>query len=205
MRNQFELREYANEMFDPEVAKEVIAMMDKKIDSLKPPTSEPQLFGLVTMFLGDIFYNDLKHGQFIAHFNFKKLAGKDNYKFIQHEVSPYFSYVTSAKRTIMPLTMDFDGGSTPFFSRIFKVFDPEYFIPAYLIHDWLFKRHREGDKSFTFIQTAEILAEGIKTLMEDGYYNNDGKLLKLNKNEDALYLIYLAVLSPVALFLWNKK
>ncbi len=41
--------------------------------------------------------------------------------------------------------------------------------------------------------------------MEDGYYNNDGKLLKLNKNEDALYLIYLAVLSPVALFLWNEK
>lgn len=197
--------ETAKEMFDPEVTEDVIAMQDKQIDGLQSSTLEVKPFGFVTMFLGNIFYNNLKHGKFIAPFNFKKLDGKDKYEFIQHDVSPYFSYVTSTNCTISPLTMPFDGGSTPLFSRIFKVFDPEYFIPAYLIHDWLFKCHQDGSQDFTFEQTAEILAEGIKTLMEVGYYDDDGKLIQLEQDEDALFLIYLAVLTPFARAIWDKK
>jgi len=49
------------------------------------------------------------------------------------------------------------------------------------------------------------LAEGIKTLMEVGYYDDDGKLIQLEQDEDALFLIYLAVLTPFARAIWDKK
>lgn len=209
MRNKTELKILAKEMFDPEVAKVVKSMIDDYPEPLLDRQHDPNLkiktFGLKTFFLGNIFYNKLKYGKYTTYANIKVLPGHANFAFVQNKSAPYFSYITSSGYTITPESMDSNLGSIPQFFQMFNVLSPTYYSFAYLIHDWLFKRHKEGNQDFTFEQTAEILAEGIKALMEVGYYEEDGTLVQLEQNEDALFLIYLAVLTPFALEIWNKK
>ena len=54
-----------------------------------------------------------------------------------------------------------------------------------------------------FEKSALILAEAIKTMMEEGYSTFDGYTQKMPKAEDTLYLIYLAVKSDRAKNIWN--
>ncbi len=208
MKTRMDYCDLANEMFEPELAKDVIALMDAEIAEQYPPSLEPQIASIKTLFLANNFYNNVECGSYTTYCNAVSLPGQDNFEFIQNKNLPYFSYVTSAGRAITPNSMSFNGGSIPNFLRVFKTLSPTFYISAYLIHDWLFKCHQENlgvDQDFSFQDTAKILAEGIKTLMEKGYYKPDGNLEKLEKNEDALYLIYLAVRSPIAKLIWDKK
>jgi len=208
MRNKTSLKEYANEIFDPEVAKAVELMLDEYPEPVSRQhnlDSKNKTFGFTTFFLGNIFYKQLKYGKYTTYANIKVLPGKANFKFVKNASAPFFSYVTSSGKIITPGSTDSNLGSIPQFFQMFSVLTPSYYSLAYLIHDWLFKSHQEGSKDFTFEQTAEILAEGIKTLMEVGYYDDDGKLIQLEQDEDALFLIYLAVLTPFARAIWDKK
>ncbi len=47
------------------------------------------------------------------------------------------------------------------------------------------------------------MAEAMKTLMEEGIDGHDGSLIKLEKAEDTLYLMYKAVDSIIAENVWE--
>lgn len=219
MINRTELTKQAYEMFDKELADQIVDKINesgRNKNSLEYINLEngvliPKDLTKYTsslLIVDDKLYERLNIGKFTAYCTTETLPGKDNHFFKQNVNEPFFSYVTSKGRVITPHSMKYDGGSIPYIMRAFKKFSPTYFMPAYLIHDWLFARHRLNeapDHDFTFKETAEILAEAIKTLMEIGYYESDGKtLVKLDKSETVLYLIYLAVQTPIAEAIWNR-
>ena len=108
--------------------------------------------------------------------------------------------------TIRPKKMFTNGGSIPRVLRIFENFSPWKYTPAYIIHDWIFAMNQcQYFNEISFEESAIIMAEGIKTLMEVGYKNNHNELIKFEKNEDIVYLMYLAVSSFIAKKEWEKE
>jgi hypothetical protein len=159
---------------------------------------------LATIFLADRFYAKLGVGKF----NGRPLVswnGMDDFVFIPDQKQP-FSYVTSEGRTIAPGVMQTDGGSIPRILRGLKKFSSWGYAPAFMVHDWLFTAKKcrfAPDTDWTFPQSALIMAEAMKTLMEVGFHDYEGHLIKLEKTEDTLYLMYQAVNSFIAEDLWN--
>ena len=108
------------------------------------------------------------------------------------------TYTAASGRKLVPTKMYTDGGSIPPFLWGVPGYSPWGYAPAYIIHDWLFEAHHcsypgQGDTAFT--ESAELLAEGIKTLMESG---------KVPKDEFVEFSIYEAVSSSVAKNLWDN-
>lgn len=108
---------------------------------------------------------------------------------------------------IQPEMMYTDGGSIPKIGQVFNGFSPWGYAPAYMIHDWLFIAHRcneDGkarpeEKKFAdmkFQESADIIAEAIKTLGESG---------KVKKNDIAGNTISSVVAGPFSRKLWNVK
>lgn len=101
-------------------------------------------------------------------------------------------------KTITPGAMFTDGGSIP---RIFwsaPGLSPWGYVPAYIVHDWLFEAKHCGYRDATgvhFPASARYLSEGIKTIME-------ANVAEVDKN--VLYLIYQAVSSGIARKLWEN-
>jgi hypothetical protein len=119
-----------------------------------------------------------------------------------------FTFTTSSGRKITPGLMDTDGGSIPRVLHGIAKFSPWGYAPGYIIHDWIFTAHKcrhEPDDDITFEDSATILAECIKTMMEVGFEDFDGQTVKFKKAEDTMYLIYKAVASSIALRLWNDN
>ncbi len=167
--------------------------------------NDAELKSLVTFYAGDKLYNNLKTGKF---YNLPVLTwnGPDTFLFTQSPHKP-FKFETSSGRTIEPQTMPTDGGSIPYIFRMLKKYSPWGYAPAFIIHDWLFHAHKNNispDNDWAFEETADIMAECIKTLMEVGFTNVDGKLQILEKEEDTLYLMFLAVKSFEAKKIWNE-
>lgn len=107
-------------------------------------------------------------------------------------------FTTAEGRVLQPLTMYTDGGSIPRLFWSVPGYSPWGYAPAYVIHDWLFLAHhcRFGAYAdITFERSAQVLAEGIKTLMEAG---------DAAREETILWSIYEAVRSPVARTLWDS-
>jgi len=86
--------------------------------------------------------------------------------------------------SIQPEMMYTDGGSIPKAGQLFNGFSPWGYAPAYMVHDWLFvARHCLTDGAPTneeqkvgamdFQESAEIIAEAIKTLIASGKVKND--------------------------------
>lgn len=99
---------------------------------------------------------------------------------------------------IIPKKMYTDGGSIPPFFWGIPGYSPWGYAPAYIIHDWLFVAHHcnyDTDNQYTFEDSARLLAEGIKTLMETH---------RVPKDEFVEYTIYEAVSSAVAKELWDN-
>lgn len=80
--------------------------------------------------------------------------------------------------TITPGMIYTDGGSIPKPAQLFNGFSPWGYAPAYMVHDWLFvaKRcHTDGMadaneaqvSNMSFIESAEVIAEAIKTLIAE--------------------------------------
>lgn len=161
---------------------------------------------LATVFLADRFYTKLSVGKF----NGRPLVswnGMDDFVFIPDPNQP-FTYVTSEGRTIVPKVMQTDGGSIPRILQGLKKFSSWGYAPAFMVHDWLFtakKCQYAPDTDWTFPQSAQIMAEAMKTLMEVGFHDYRGNLIKLEKAEDTLYLMYQAVSSFIAEDLWEDN
>lgn len=100
-----------------------------------------------------------------------------------------------------------DGGSVPRAAQVLKGFSPWGYAPAYMIHDWLFvakKCATDGDArpdeapigQMPFIESAEILAEAIKGLI-------DAK--KVKPNDFAPEAISSAVAGPISRNIWFEE
>lgn len=120
----------------------------------------------------------------------------DRFVYVPNETDP-LRFTTANGQQITPRLMYTDGGSIP---RLFwgvPGYSPWGYAPAYIVHDWLFQAHQcqYTDVAWvTFDDSARILAEGIKTLMENQV---------APKNETVLYSIYEAVKTPIAEKLWK--
>ncbi len=100
---------------------------------------------------------------------------------------------------ITPGKMHTDGGSIPKPLQAFRSFSPWGYAPAYMIHDWLFVMklcEYDGFEKYDYKIAADILAEVIKTMMEQKE--------QFEQNTLAFYSIYKAVSSPVAKNLWEN-
>lgn len=109
------------------------------------------------------------------------------------------SFRTSDGKLIKPEMIYTDGGSIPRPVRALDGFSPWGFAPAYIIHDWLFiQRHCNPDYldklNITFEDSARILAEVIKTLIETN---------QVRPNETAFSAISWAVSTSIARDLWE--
>jgi hypothetical protein len=122
----------------------------------------------------------------------------DKFIYIPSQEDP-LRFITSEKRVIAPQKMYTDGGSIP---RLFwgvPGYSPWGYAPAYIIHDWLFEAHHcdiPEYRDITFEGSANILAEGIKTLMITNTAPQD---------ETTLWAIYEAVRSPIAKSVWDRS
>jgi hypothetical protein len=98
-------------------------------------------------------------------------------------------------QTITPGRMPTDGGSIPRILWSLPPYSPWGYAPGYIIHDWMFEAHRCGDETFTFEESALVLGDAIKTLMENGC---------APKNKFGAYSIFQAVSSPFAKSAWDS-
>jgi hypothetical protein len=98
---------------------------------------------------------------------------------------------------IMPQAMYTDGGSIPRLLWNTPNLSPWDFAPAYLIHDWIFEQHHcfPDNQRFVFKDSAIILAEAVKTMIESGCVQSDDRFVKL---------IYDSVNSSFARKLWDN-
>lgn len=108
--------------------------------------------------------------------------------------------------TIQPEIMYTDGGSIPRIATVFKGFSPWGYAPAYMVHDWLFiANHCNNDgtptpeeekhSQTTFKQSAQVIAEAIKSLQVSG---------QVSKNDVAGSVISSAVAGPISRRLWER-
>jgi hypothetical protein len=112
-----------------------------------------------------------------------------------------------AALSIRPEMMYTDGGSIPKPAQLFRGFSPWGYAPAYMVHDWLFvARHCLTDGTPTdeerrvadlgFRDSAVIIAEAIKTLVESG---------RVARNDAAAGAISGAVAGPISRRLWLRR
>lgn len=104
--------------------------------------------------------------------------------------------------------MDTDGGSIPGILHGNMKYSPWGYGLGYIIHDWLFVAHKceyqPGD-DVIFADSARVLGEAIKTLMETGFTDFDGKTVRFPRSESAAWNIYAAVQTKIARKLRDKK
>lgn len=110
-------------------------------------------------------------------------------KFIYLKTSNPLSFKPSFLNTpIVPETMYTDGGSVPRIFWSIPGLSPWGLGPAYVIHDWLFEVHRchrnapPEVAAITFEQSAQVLAEVGKSLVDAGLIDN-------NKLEEIVWAI----------------
>ena len=161
----------------------------------------------------DTFYNDLKVGKFSGELQVQWIDF-DKFVFTPSTDKP-FTFTRYNGETIIPQKMLTDGGSIPYPLRAFKQYSPWGYAPAYLIHDWLYNQHRCNlGLKYTFEETSQILAEAIKTLMEEYKIDEYNKSYEyslasssqlLLKDPTILYSIYIAVSSKAGLDSFNNE
>lgn len=111
------------------------------------------------------------------------------------------------KQVIKPTMMYTDGGSIPKIGQVFKGFSPWGYAPAYMVHDWLFRARQcltDGKATkaeamvaeISFMESAEIIAEAIKTLQKEG---------RVGPDDVAPRVISSAVAGPISLHHWREK
>lgn len=142
------------------------------------------------------FYNQTLigtyHGTLIIRY-----YGPDLFQFLPDEDDPFY-FERSNGEKIYPPEMVTDGGSTPSFLWGIRIYSPWAYGPAYIVHDGLYAQHRCHPEQlvYDFQESAAILAEAMKTLMEDPETEHI-------KNVGFLHLIYIGVLTEQAREAWN--
>lgn len=141
-------------------------------------------------------YEKTKAGQFDGVVEIRWLK-PDRFLFVPYPANP-LRFTSADGQVFEPKPMYTDGGSIP---RIFwwvPGYSPWGIGPAYIIHDWLFAAHHcstAGYDQVQFDDSARILGEAIKTLMETGV---------VPKDETVFFNVVEAVKSPIAKHLWQK-
>jgi hypothetical protein len=190
---QPELKAKARELLPPAIAEFVEVAIDADVSAPpRPPGSRPlpqaRPEGIGTLYLGDAFYAGLGLGRFQGRPTVQ-WNGMDSFVFLQDTAAP-FSYTTARGRIIAPNSMSTDGGTIPRIFQVLRKFSPWGYGPSFVIHDWLFAAHRGAlapDADWAFEDTAMVLAESMKSLMETGFVNADRQSVRLEKAEDTLY------------------
>jgi hypothetical protein len=141
-------------------------------------------------------YDQIQPGKFEGKLTIRWVE-PDRFVYIPDRLDP-LSFTTPGRPPIVAGIMSTDGGSIP---RLFwgvPGYSPWGYAPAYIIHDWLFLAHHCAFPEYQTIEfedSAQILAEGIKTLMVAGIAPED---------ETTLWAIYEAVKSRIAKSIWNN-
>jgi hypothetical protein len=130
------------------------------------------LAGCVTIRYEDIQLGELK-GRVLVQW-----VSQD--KFVYRKTSEPLSFKPTFMHTaIVPDEMFTDGGSVPRMFWNIPGLSPWALGPAYIMHDWLFEVHRCGRNvppevaSITFEQSALVLAQVGKALIETGLVNDN--------------------------------
>lgn len=122
----------------------------------------------------------------------------DKFIFVPDQTDP-LTFVRHNSTQITPNKMYTDGGSIPRPLWGIRGFSPMGYAPAFIIHDWLFVMHHcklPGYEAYDLDNSALIMSEVMKTLMEDPKYGE--------KSEVVLYSMYEAVRSSVAESFWDN-
>ncbi len=159
--------------------------------------------------LSETFYRGLRTGRFqgvpkLMWNGFRNKSQRPVFRYFGTD----FSYETSEGRRIKPGVMNTDGGTIPKWLHVIDEFSPWTYGPAFIIHDWLFVKAKcdaDQDADISFEESALIMAEALKTLMEVGFKDHDGVEKTFARNEDVVYLMYLAVKSSYAQEIWEDK
>ena len=142
-----------------------------------------------------IVYVETQAGEFRGSLDVRWVK-PDKFLYIPNKDDP-LRFITS-KRTFQAEKMYTDGGSIPRLFWSVPGYSPWGYGPAYIIHDWLFEAHYcdlPDYRDISFQDSARLLAEGIKTLMEANVAPLD---------ETTMWAIYEAVRSPIARDVWDK-
>ncbi|HQU68865.1 MAG TPA: hypothetical protein PLI43_11815 [Albidovulum sp.] len=124
-----------------------------------------------------------------------------------HELTFTRKTAAGKEQVIRPTMMYTDGGSIPKIGQVFKGFSPWGYAPAYMVHDWLFRARQclsDGKATkaeamvagISFQESAEIIAEAIKTLQKEG---------RVAPDDVAPRVISSAVAGPIAQHQWRKE
>ncbi|MFT4242845.1 MAG: hypothetical protein QM569_11245 [Acidovorax sp.] len=202
------LKDVADDLFAPNVAAQVKAEIDRR--STSRLSRQPGMGPLShkTLWLGDFEWDRTSTGCFEGEYTLRAKPDREGwYDYLPDPDTP-FQFVIDGL-TVTPQAMDTDMGSIPKLFRQGRHLKPDTYLPAYLIHDWVFEdHHRRGDATgITFPQSAALLNSGIKTLMTVGgpYRIPDQEPSggPVEKDEDTMFLIYLAVQTGIARSLWD--
>ena len=139
-------------------------------------------------------YQQTEKGSFAGQLDVRWIEA-NRFIYIPNPDAP-LSFTTSQKKVIRPELMYTDGGSIPRFFWNVPGYSPWQYAPAYIIHDWLFEQHHCKLSDSSFEESATVLAEAIKTIMESG---------KAPRDETTLLSIYEAVRSPIARAIWDRE
>jgi hypothetical protein len=146
-------------------------------------------------------------------------VGADKFVYVPGMEGQNFAFETATTgRVIAPGMMYTDGGSIPRVAQIFNGLSPWGFGPAYIVHDWIFYGRncyvdqepaeyndiarfddvngKNGSQPIQFDESALILAEVIKTLVDYG---------QVHEQVLAAEIISSGVDSPIAFALWNRR
>ena len=128
-------------------------------------------FGLLTILhcigCANVLYERTQVGKFEGSLDVRWIK-PDRFIYIPDKDDP-LRFSTSDKKRIEPGRMFTDGGSIPRLFWSVPGYSPWGYAPSYIIHDWLFEAHHcniSEYKDISFDDSARLLAEGIKTLME---------------------------------------
>jgi hypothetical protein len=122
----------------------------------------------------------------------------DNFLFIPDPENP-LTFRRKNNEVIQPERMYTDGGSVPAALRAIKSYSPWGYAPAFILHDWLFVMHHckvPGYEDFDLDKAATIMAEAMKTIMENPKYGGPNKLVH--------YSMYEGVRSKAAADHWDN-
>lgn len=121
-------------------------------------------------------------------------AARD-YTFRPDPANPFY-FVRANGQRIQPAAMSTDGGSIPRVVWSVPNMDPWAYLPAYLLHDWLFTAHHcLPDQAGSFEEANVVLAEAVYTMMMTGMVPGDWRKIEI---------IYQAVSSFVGRRVWDR-
>lgn len=123
---------------------------------------------------------------------------QDKFIFIPDPENP-LRFTRQNAEVIQPNQMYTDGGSIPAPLRAIKSYSPWGYAPAFIIHDWLFTmKHCKvpGYEAYDLDKAATVMAEAMKTVMENPKYGGPNKLVH--------YSMYEAVRSKTAADYWDN-